>query len=258
MKNKMVIVFSMLLLFVVACKKDKEADKCCDPTNPKCSNFDPCLGQNEVSADFVIEQEVMGAGPLVDSFIIGLNQFNKSRIRFRALENNANYEWIIGHETLSTQSVIRDFGNVPRGMNIPIQLKVTKTPNKDCFPFDDGKDQKSKTFRIIKSYNDLNIAGSYKGVFNDSSDSTEIFIGFKDGYLFAIRKKDSLKFINMYAGRYAATDLFLYLREAGYSSPKGYAKLNPKNWELEMRYEHTKNKLKLNSDSISFKGRKLK
>lgn len=257
MKNTTYILILLGLLLAVACKKDKGANECYDPTHYKCVNFDPCLGKNEVSADFAIEMQVSPGGPLVDSFATGLDQFRRGLIKFRAQENNAQYQWIVGYETLYTQTVLRDFRKVPGGSIIPIQLSVKKEPNEQCFPLDDGKDQKTKKFRLIKSLNELNVMGDYRGVFNGETDSTEISIGVREGHLIAIRKKDKLEFINMFPEDYNATDLFLYLLDSGYGYPKGYIKIDPKNWELDVKYRHTKTKLKLNTDSISFKGRKL-
>ncbi len=32
--------------------------KCTDPSNPECSNYDPCWGKSELSSDFAIEERI--------------------------------------------------------------------------------------------------------------------------------------------------------------------------------------------------------
>ena len=52
--NKPFLVIFCLgnLVFMNACKHD--CIPCEDPTNPDCSNYDPCYGKHRVTADFYI------------------------------------------------------------------------------------------------------------------------------------------------------------------------------------------------------------
>ncbi len=106
----------LYFLLIVSCRKD------ISPENP-------CNSAQEVKADFVIE-ELVG-----DRYFEGdtIDGFNK--IRFRALQQADSYEWILGAETLRTQSFIRT--QFPDGW-LDVSLTIKRKPNKLCFPFDDG------------------------------------------------------------------------------------------------------------------------
>ncbi len=64
-----------------------------------------------------------------------------------ALEEDAEYTWIIGAETLHTRVVQRS--GFPKGETIPITLIVKKTPNAMCFPNDDGIDTLVRYMHVL-------------------------------------------------------------------------------------------------------------
>jgi len=95
-----------------------------------------------------------------------------SIVTFSAFEDDAQYEWTIGAETITQKSFSRT--SFPGGAIIPVRLIVKKTPNKECFPDDDGCDTVIRylyTLRYINethTYNIDVISGKYKGHNNDN------------------------------------------------------------------------------------------
>jgi hypothetical protein len=75
------------------------------------------------------------------------NDTNWAHMTFVAknIENATYYKWIIGSEEIeNTPTVFRQ--GFPRDVPVPITLIVKKTPNKICFPKDDGIDTLTKTY----------------------------------------------------------------------------------------------------------------
>lgn len=72
----------------------------------------------------------------------------KETLLFTAKEDEAEYTWYIGQETLTEQSVGRFFDGATAGQNIPVTLVVKKKPNLTCFPQDDGYDSITKYFQV--------------------------------------------------------------------------------------------------------------
>ncbi|HBH06910.1 MAG TPA: hypothetical protein DDX92_09955 [Flavobacteriales bacterium] len=56
-----------------------------------------------------------------------------------------------------------------RGQAIDITLKVTKEPNFDCFPDDDGEDTFTRRFFVLKDGADFNIIDKYKVKFFETA-----------------------------------------------------------------------------------------
>jgi hypothetical protein len=121
----------------------------------------PCKGLKPVTADFEIyeAQQLIypdGYKPIDSDTVV------TDWVEFNALEQNASYAWTLGKETITTKSFKR-FG-FPRGQNIQVSLKVTKAPNKTCFPTDNGVDSVKRTFYITPRYLcDSKVTGTYEG-----------------------------------------------------------------------------------------------
>ncbi len=112
-----------------SCNPDKEIA----PENP-------CANAQEVKADFVIE-ELVGDRYFEGDTIADYG----TKVRFRALQSAEEYTWILGAETLHTQSFIRT--NFPFGW-LDVKLVIKRKPNKQCFPNDDGIDSASRPFYV--------------------------------------------------------------------------------------------------------------
>ena len=118
------------LLVVASCRPE--------PPEP-----DPCAGKNPVTADFHMYEQLNLAYPdgweLYDTDTVATGS-----VIFKALEEDAQYEWRLGRETIRERTFARS--GFPRGVTIPVSLKVTKTPDNDCFPEDSGVVTKTREF----------------------------------------------------------------------------------------------------------------
>jgi len=165
----LLLLAGVILITLHACKKDEE--ECCDPTNPKCPNYDLCIGKIETTADFDIlipyAQVGVNAGTYYeDSVTFG------ATMRFVAKDTAASsFRWILGVDTIYDEiEVTRSAFSLPVG-SYPVTLKVTKDPDSLCFPLDDGMDEKTKFFTKISGC-DAAIWGEYKGVLESNSNDS--------------------------------------------------------------------------------------
>ncbi|PWH85614.1 hypothetical protein [Brumimicrobium oceani] len=186
---KILLLTSVFLLVLFSCKKDQLEIK---------KTADPCECASEVSADFVIEEQLYNV-PHYD-WVETDTAFNETELQFRALEENAEYKWYIGIEEFETKTASRYFSNQWIGNNIPITLVVKKEPNKTCFPNDDGYDSITKTF-FVSQYpieNGVNqdiefgsIEGVYRIFSSELNDSIDIGVDINDKW-----STKSVDFIN--------------------------------------------------------------
>lgn len=172
----------ILVLSLVACSDENEIQKCWDPSNPKCENYDPCYGAGEISADFEIASS-LGALPDVSNIFIEDSLFISGlSLRFKAAEKGAYYKWYLGTELVEGygDSIVgRTLIDLPVG-RYTAALKVYKDPNLDCNPNDDGEDSVMKYFYVVEPC-DLMISNRFRGVFEDNpQDSIEVEFIFAD------------------------------------------------------------------------------
>ncbi|MGM0479700.1 MAG: hypothetical protein ACQERC_10795 [Bacteroidota bacterium] len=150
---------SFLVLILFSCKKEQ-------PTMHG-DTKDPCDCASEVSADFVIEEYT---GPISDLWIQTDTTLHDKYVRFRALEDDAEYTWYIGADVETIQTPSKFFSDQWTGSDIPITLVVKKDPNKTCFPDDDGYDSITKTFHVSQypvfhGYDDDIEYGTIEGIY---------------------------------------------------------------------------------------------
>ncbi|MGB0979434.1 MAG: hypothetical protein ACPGVV_08560 [Croceimicrobium sp.] len=162
-----------LLLSISSCKNDRD-DKCFDPSNRECENYDPCLAKKPVSADFVMEQQFSISGALASVYRADSVFPSGRRVKFRALEDSAYYRWELGTE------VVEGFNKqeVSRALTLNLghyspRLSISKSPDSICHPQDDGIDVKTKSFQVISACETM-IINRFKGVFNDLPDDSLI------------------------------------------------------------------------------------
>jgi len=177
----------LFMLFAVgfilsSCREEKEEEKCWDPANPDCENYDPCYSVGEVSANFLIEGQLGVLPQHRDIFLEDSLFISGTYLRFKAFEKEAYYKWYLGSELIEGYGdslVIRRLIDLPPGL-YPASLVVEKTPNYDCHPQDDGRDSVIKYFRVIDPC-DLMIRNRFRGVFDDlPEDSIDIEFVFAD------------------------------------------------------------------------------
>lgn len=122
----------LLILFLVnlyGCCKD-----CTDDTNPDCSNYNPCKGKTETSAEFKIFETIGNRQLETDIIFAGLSQ----GYTFKAIDSTADeYLWEIGTEKITTKSVYRRGFPIDKYVSVKLTVK-RNNPFKKCFPNDSG------------------------------------------------------------------------------------------------------------------------
>jgi hypothetical protein len=82
MKKTLAFLLIAFITTIFSCKKD---NKCYDPTNPDCENYDPCHNAKMHSADFIIEHNIPDEND--DWFWFkGDSVFSGGLLQFRSLE----------------------------------------------------------------------------------------------------------------------------------------------------------------------------
>lgn len=179
----LIMLVVTLVFGVNACK-----DKCDDPTDMDCENYNPCYGKERTSAYFIVE-ESLGKHWIECDTIIGRG--NLSAVRFTALQEGDSFIWNIGLETIHSKSFIRQ--GFPPNEHITVSLIViNKNPNKKCYPLDDGRDTFNRVLYVwgSESYWDetnkkyvvnspLPIQGQYQGYF-ESNPRKQVIITLED------------------------------------------------------------------------------
>jgi len=159
------------------CKKDDDPTPppCNDPSNPGCPNYDPCFEESPITAEFKIYDDVFSGGPNSDHWFED-DVLWKGRIKFEAIEQDANYKWYLGQQTIEGtdyQEVVKTLVDLNPG-TYTAALRVEKEPNLECFPNDAGVDSTFRTFQVVNVC-DLKIMNRFKGVFESNPlDSVEI------------------------------------------------------------------------------------
>jgi hypothetical protein len=175
MKNLPLLTIPLLALLALgACKKEK----CKDPSNPKCENYDPCYGKKAPSADFAIEGNAwhMNVYNGQANFSIEDSIFRPtiSGIRFIAKEDNAKYKWKLGSETIEQKGFTRTFHNTPYG-HFTATLTIEKEVDNICFPDYTGFATVTKRFETRPLYL-FPIMGKYRVLFEGNKDSSIVEI----------------------------------------------------------------------------------
>ena len=146
----------LLAFLTISCHKHKDPD--------------PCSAKNPVSASFNTEEQF--------SYVIhnwtpyNTNTVNTNVVKFTALEEGANYKWLIGAGVYTDQSITITFPDsfLTGFAMVPVTLIVNKDPDKSCFPNDDGKDTITKYIHF--TYMTLTL-GKFQGYWE--SDPLTIF-----------------------------------------------------------------------------------
>ena len=173
------LILLMLIVLLGSC------EKCNDPCDIDCDNYDPCCGQSHADASFTIYELLNGLTPTVEREGYTVTPMATDTIlRFNTALMKADfaadyYEWTIGDDprTWNTREVALNFG-VQFYMPIPITLKVAKAVDKSCFP--DAKD--TVTFQrtlVVVPKEDSKVVGRYEGALR-SAPSKPNFLQIKD------------------------------------------------------------------------------
>ena len=163
------------LLGLQSCKKEK----CTDPTNPQCENYDPCYGKQKLTADFDIYE--------ASSFYTSkwtwyaTDTISSNGVMFVARDNDVWYSWQVGAETLNTQSFFRtDF---PLNTPVPITLTVRRKNNFNCFAGGDSVTTKTKNLYAFSNPPKLRYFGCFNGYHTDApNDTFTVCITYNDSF----------------------------------------------------------------------------
>jgi hypothetical protein len=129
---------------------------------------DPCASLHKVTANFYIYEDFQ-AWAISSWKTYDTDTVFTSEVQFTATEDNATYKWIIGGGTYTQKSFELDFTGAPLGTIIPITLIVTKTPDKACFPNDDGVDTLTRSMYLANAYSQSMIKqGKYHGYWEEN------------------------------------------------------------------------------------------
>lgn len=149
-----------LVFGIASCKRE-----CNDPTNPDCENYNPCHNSQKLTADFDIYE--------IRNFRSNWIPYDTDSLfsttaRFVAKDNDVEYEWKIGTETIATKEVTRkDF---PQGVDIPITLTVRRKKGFNCYP----NDSIATRTRIIRTVDlgQLRFRGCFQGYHSGNPNDT--------------------------------------------------------------------------------------
>jgi hypothetical protein len=162
--------FLLTTMILVGCNRCK--DDCDDPSDPACPNYvgpvDPCANAVETSAHFTMRQSPNPNGAVADTLIQFYREclVNKP-ITLRASMDSCSYHWIIGADHYYNQKVTFYFSVNYVNQEIPITLIVTRTPQNECFPNDNGTDTLTKII-VPKFGCESAIWGKYFGAWDES------------------------------------------------------------------------------------------
>ncbi len=173
-KQFLLFLFAVVVaLCLIQCKRE-----CNDNTNPDCPNYCPpsvdlCAGKSEVSARFTICQHAgsSAVAPLIEVSRVVAGGL----VVLKAERENATYKWVLGADTLHTQTYSFVFSDNFIGQTIPIKLIIQDDPDLVCFPQDDGLDTITKFVYVLGSSCELAIFDNYWGAWEEApNDSFEI------------------------------------------------------------------------------------
>lgn len=154
MNRKTLFSLGLLLLFA-ACKPcndptNPDCDNYCDdPANPECFNYDPCLGKNEVSAAFTIEEVLYEHRDSLHYIPTDTTVAGPNFVVFKAVHEADSYTWRIGNDSRvwNTRSVTLRFQDPTE---LLVALAVSSTPDSNCFPFDNGLDTVVRRLVVVE------------------------------------------------------------------------------------------------------------
>jgi len=140
--------------------------------------LEDCSCANEVSADFLIEEQAHNNSNIPNLYSETDTIFANKFVRFTAKEKNAEYKWYAGAELLTDEQFARYFPEEFTGSNLPIALVVKKKPNLLCFPNDDGYDSIIKYVHVAPKYTAdqgyLPLKGTYRLYAPHLNDSIDV------------------------------------------------------------------------------------
>ena len=159
----------VVLLTLHACKKDEE-EECCDPTNPECINYDPCLEVEEPTAEIILQGTIFGP----EGFELTPDDslfFNE--VFFSSPFNGPQYThtWYLGAEVINEESFSREHSFVERPAQLTVSHVLEYPVDSVCYPNSTGRDSTSRDYYLIKYWNEFGVYSKFRGAFENETDS---------------------------------------------------------------------------------------
>jgi len=194
-KYTSLVILAILQFYVITgCKHER----CNDPSNPNCSNYDPNYGKP--SAAFTMRQSMKPFGwqdkeEEIAEFCDTIVACN-SGVLFTAKEENAlRYEWTIGNDNrifrtrevaLRFDDFLKDSTNIWKP--IPVKLKVVKIPKAPRNPADSVYISE----RTLVFANEFLWNGTFEGYFENEPNKKRVLTwDYTKGYTWTIPKEKS-------------------------------------------------------------------
>jgi len=165
----LLLLAGVILLTLHACKKDEE-EECCDPANPDCINYDPCLEVEEPTAEIILQGSIFGP----EGFELTPDDslfFNE--VFFSSPFNGPQYThtWYLGAEVITEASFSREHSFVERPAQLTVSHVLEYPVDSVCYPNSTGRDSTSRDYYLIHYVNEFGVYSKYRGVFENETDS---------------------------------------------------------------------------------------
>lgn len=192
-KESIILVVWYFCILLTSCCKDK----CQDPTNPECSNYDPCF-ENSFSADFQMYQEFdyKASSELIanwwlkdtiyrSEFLDGdiVPYYYYDRYVFIAKNSKAkSYQWKIGADPRQRTESSFSIGFSGNEGTLTVSLIVEFDPNDPCNKLKKKFDTVSKQFTVVDELTKLPYIGNKYKIKNTATKEERIVEFYKEFY----------------------------------------------------------------------------
>jgi hypothetical protein len=156
-------------------------EKCDDPCNIDCENYDPCCGQSRADASFKI-YELLKQMPIEDHLGFEGEDVATDTIiatnfaLFKADHEAEYYEWRVGNDprVWNDREFKLRFSTIPFYTPVEVQLKVYKKTDQSCFPNVSDTAVFTRTLVTVPLDSSLMI-GHFKGYLDSSPNDANFF-----------------------------------------------------------------------------------
>lgn len=166
------LTMTLLVVFAISiysCRKDND-EECCDPTNPECPNYDPCIGVEEPSAEIILQGSIFGPD--------GFERTPDDSLFYNEVFFSSPYDgpqythtWYLGAEVITEESFSRQHDLVDRPAQLTVSHVIEYPVNSECYPNSTGRDSTSRDYYLIKYFNEFGVYSKFRGAFENETDS---------------------------------------------------------------------------------------
>jgi len=178
MKEILKISFLLILVIAIAtgCQDDDE-NTCCDPTNPECPNYDPCIGIEEPNAAIILQEPIFGP----EGFeLTPDDSLFYNEVTFSSPYDGPEYThtWYLGTEVITEASFSREHAFVERPAQLSVSHVLEYPVDSVCYPNSTGRDSTSRDYYLIKYWNEFGVYSKFRGAFENETDSFDFELKF--------------------------------------------------------------------------------